>query len=149
MGKRKDFYKVIVLALCISVICGCGHEFSLDDHGAMKMRDEGVYEMRYQSSRLHYNGEINGEVLDRLSVNVNKEMSEEDMLTLLDYYELVHNKDNKADGRKERDEDFVCYAVFFEGDTDNEITRIKYVNHEKVEITDEDKAYFPPPYFRD
>lgn len=154
MGKRKNFYKAMALALCIIVSCGCGtdHELDLNNHEAMKMRDAGVYEVRYHSSRIGYNSsETIGGVLDCISINVNEEMSEEDMLTILDYYELVHNGDiSVVDGYKgERDEDYICYAVFYEGNTDNELQRIKYFNNKKVDITDEDEAYFPPPYFRD
>ena len=154
MRKKKYFYKAIAMALCITVSCGCGKDLEsiLNEHEALKMRDEGVYEVRYASCRVGYAGSgIIGEVIDCISINVNQEIGEEDMLTILDYYELVHNEEFDEDGdyKGERDEDYTCYAVFYEGDTDHELQKIKYFNNEKVDITDEDEKYFPPPYFRD
>ncbi len=37
----------------------------------------------------------------------------------------------------ERDTDFTCYAVFFNGESDKEIRRIKYFNGEEVTPTEE------------
>lgn len=140
----------MAVAFVLCLFAGCGHELDISNNEAVKMRDDGVYDVRYTSSVVGFTGDIAGEVVDRVSINVYKEMGEDDMINILEYYELVHNAEYSANGYEgERDEDFTCYAVFFEGDTDNEITRIKYVNHEKVEITDEDKGYFPPPYFHD
>lgn len=137
----------MAVAFVLCLFAGCGHELDISNNEAVKMRDDGVYDVRYALSGVGFTDKVTGEVVDRVSINVNQEMDEKDMLKVLEYYELVHNAEYSVGGYEgERDEDYTCYAVFYDGDTDNEITKIKYFNHEKVEITDEDKGYFPPPY---
>ena len=76
-----------------------------------------------------------------LSVNVQKDMTREEMVSILDYYELVANASFVGSTYVgEKDSDFVGYAVFFRGETDEELGR-------EAEITEEDKGRFPPPYF--
>ncbi len=41
------------------------------------------------------------------------------------------------------------YAVFYRGDTDEELKRIKYVDGKSVEITEEDQERFAGPEMRD
>ena len=48
----------------------------------------------------------------------------------------------------ERDTDFTCYAVFFDGESDKEIRRIKYLNREEVTPTEEEEPMFPSSFMR-
>ena len=68
------------------------------------------------------------------------------MLGIMDYYELTRNckfVGNEYVG--ERETDFTCFAVFFRGDTDEEVRRIKYLNGKEVQAADEEENNFPHP----
>ena len=85
-----------------------------------------------------------------LSVNVNKNMSEDDMLEVLDYVKLCLHSEQDDTGAYvgDRDSDWICYAVFYRGDSDEELKRFKHVNGESVHITEEDQAKFAGPELR-
>lgn len=119
------------------------------EHPAVKMYYDGAWEGRYEAYWTMGGGSAMEEVIGiTLSVNVQKDMTREEMVSILDYYELVANASfvgNTYVG--EKDSDFVCFAVFFRGETDEELGRVKFYNGAEAEITEEDKGRFPPPYF--
>ena len=69
------------------------------------------------------------------------------MMEILDYKELCQHSEMDDTGAYlgEKDSTWTCYAVFYRGDTDEELKRIKYVNGESVEITEEDEERFAGP----
>lgn len=75
-------------------------------------------------------------------------MTKEDMLEVMDYYELVGNAAYSGGGRYlgERETDYSSWGIFYRGDTDEALMRIKYVNGQEVEVTEDDKWFFPAPY---
>ena len=115
------------------------------EHRAAKMYHEGVWNLRFSS----YGGnDATGETTMQLSVNVYKDMTKEDMLEVMDYYELVGNAAYSGGGRYlgERETDYSSWGIFYRGDTDEALMRIKYVNGQEVEVTEDDKWFFPAPY---
>ncbi len=120
-----------------------------DNHPAVKMYYSGYWEGRYES---HWATTGANETIGMngitLSINVLKDMTREEMVSVLGYYELVGNAEFVGSSYVgERDTDFLGYAVFFRGDTEEELARVKYFNGAEAEITEEDKGCFPPPYF--
>ncbi len=157
MKKYGKVYFVVTVAvfLVIGGVFTIGHNRHLDfhelerNHPAVKLYYDGYWEGRYEShwARGGANETIGMNGIT-LSVNVLKDMTREEMASVLDYYELVANAQfvgNSYVG--ERDTDFLGYAVFYRGETDEELARIKYFNGAEAEITEEDKGCFPPPYF--
>lgn len=139
-----------IVGMVVVCMTGCqSYREMLDNHEAVQMQNDGIWEERYSSLRFD-DSEQEGCTL-RLSVNVRKDMTEEQMLVVLDYCELWYNAfldlENNKEMTRERDSDFTCYAVFYQGDTDEVIRKFKYVNHESVEITEEDNYGFAPSYF--
>ncbi|MCI9081023.1 MAG: hypothetical protein HFI70_01650 [Lachnospiraceae bacterium] len=117
----------------------------VEGHNAFKLFKDGVWEIRYISHMVEYTDRIKSTTV-RLSVNMNRELSEEEMLGIMDYYELTRNckfVGNEYVG--ERETDFTCFAVFFRGDTDEEVRRIKYLNGKEVQAADEEENNFPHP----
>ncbi|MDY3909121.1 MAG: hypothetical protein SOZ48_05255 [Eubacterium sp.] len=138
-----------LLLLVAVVVSGCGKDFDdlMENHKAQAMREDGVWEERYEQTR--EDPAVN-ETQVIVSVDVKKEMSEEDRMEIMDYLKLQHHScwDEEGNYLGLKEGDFYCYAVFYRGDTDEEIGKIKYVNEESVEITEDDKAYFPTPEMR-
>ncbi len=145
MRRWKGVFMICVLP---AVLCaGCGTRDlgkMISDHKAEKMYDEGVWEERYGHWTMK---EEIGEEIFTLSVDVKKDMSEDDMMEILDYKELCQHSEMDDTGAYlgEKDSTWTCYAVFYRGDTDEELKRIKYVNGESVEITEEDEERFAGP----
>ncbi len=109
---------------------------------AAELKSQGVWEERYKKDKV--NGTLEEGVITMLSINVNKDMTEDEMLQVTDYYRMITDDKYKInDSYKGK---FTCYAVFYKGDTDEELGRIKYVDGEKAEITDADKYNFAPAY---
>lgn len=130
--------KILSLSLCLLLLCflpGCG-ETTMDNHKALALEEEGTWEERYSVDYMDPN-----KPYAKVSINVLKEMSEEEMLTILDYYRLeLQTVDSEI-----KEEDAVVYGVFYKGDTDEEVARFKYVDGESVEIKEEEQSYFPAP----
>lgn len=158
MKKYGKVYKIATVAvfLMIGAVFTIGRNKQVDitelahNHHAMKLYEDGAWEWRYESSWAQGGGNATEEVKGiTLSVNVLKDMTREDMVSILDYFELVGNAKYVGDTYVgEKDTDFIGYATFFQGDTDEEVARVKYMNGKEAEITEEDEGRFPPPYFR-
>lgn len=136
-----------LIAVCMT---GCqSYEKMLDNHEAVKMQNDGVWEERYME---WWEDEPPGPQSDRtalLSVDVLQDMTEEQMFDVLEYYELFYNALLEGDVyTKEREAGFTLFAAFYKGKTDEPIRKIKYVNHESVEITQSDEYQFVSPVFR-
>lgn len=148
MIKWKGFFMIGILAVVLCVGCGTRDLGQMiEDHKAETMNEEGVWERRYERMK----GHSDEDMIHILSVNVLKDMSEDDMREVLDYYELCLNSEMDETGAYvgKRDNSFICFAVFYRGDTDEELKRFKYVDGESVEITEEDKEWFAGPELRD
>ena len=145
MRKWKEIFVVGVLAVVLCTGCGTrDRDKMIQNHKAEEMQEEGVWEQRYIRSTDSLYGE--GDTLV-LFVNVYKDMSEDDMLDVLDYYKLCMHSESDDTGAYvgERDTTFTCYAVFYREKTDEELKRFKCVDGEIVEITEEDEAQFAGP----
>ena len=83
----------------------------------------------------------------RVSLNVNGDMTEKQMLDVMDYYEFTRNAsfDENLQYKGETDTNYNCYAVFYRGETDEEIRRIKYHNGKETEPAEKEKSMFPIP----
>lgn len=139
-----------IVILLSSLVFGCGskdYNAMQEKHAAVKTYREGKWKVRYNSLGQEYTDSIKSTTLF-LSVDVLEELTEEKMRDIMDYYEFTKNA--QWDGNNhyigERETDYVCYAVFFRGETDEEIRRIKYCNREEVEISEEEMSYFPKPH---
>lgn len=149
MRRWKGVFMIGVLAAVLCAGCGTRDINKMTtDHKGCKMYEEGVWEKRYE--KWETKEEI-GEDRYTISVEVKKDMSENDMLEVLDYEKLCHHSEMDDTGAYlgDRDTTWICYAVFYRGDTDEELKRIKYVDGESVEITEEDQEQFAGPELRD
>lgn len=131
--------KVLLLSICMFVVFflpGCRE--NLEDHSALSLQEDGFWEERYSTCKMTDQGKTYAVA----SVNVKKDMGEKDMFKILDYYRL-----NLVEGSgfDVKEEEAVVYAVFYKGDTDEEIGKFKYVNGESVNIAEEEQYYFPAP----
>ncbi len=154
MKKYKKAYIVftVIVFFVIGGVFAIGHKRYpdikdlSDNHPAVKMYHAGVWTGRYQAC---YVNDATDARSVRVSIDILKEMSREEMASILDYYELVWNAQYVGNSYVgERDADFTGYAVFFRGGTDEEVMRIKYMNGEEAEITEEDEDFFPLAYMR-
>ena len=141
---------VIVAVLWACLASGCGkksYSEIVESHAAMKTYQDGLGQVRYISEGANMVGEELTETTVYLSVDAGKSMTEGQMLEVMDYYELTRNGlfDKNSYYQGERESDYVCYAVFYQGDTDEEIRRIKYRNGKEAEVTEEDSSVFPLP----
>lgn len=146
---KKCLGMIVAGILLACFMLGCGrkdYNAMSEKHAATKTYRDGVWEVRYNSIIDQYAGEIVGKTL-YLSVDVHQDMTEEDMLDIMDYYEFRWNArwDNNNHYIGERESDFTCYAVFYRGGTDEEVRRSKYFNGKEVEIPEEEQSYFPKP----
>lgn len=131
--------KFLLLSLCIlmaAFLPGCGE--SLENHSALSLQEDGVWEQRYQS----YEDMDSGTMKVKVSINVKKDMDEKKMLKVLDYYCLNLTEGSGLDIDKEK---VAVYGVFYKGDTDEEIARFKYVNGKSVSFTEEEQYSFLTP----
>lgn len=148
---KKYLLMIIVVVVFFCFAAGCrqkqdSYSERVESHPAMKLYRDGVWKIRYRSDSQEYTDEIKS-TTTRLTIDVKKNMTEEDILDIMDYYELTRNARFDFDGSYigERETDYTCYAVFYQGETDQETRRIKYYNGEEVEIPEEEKGYFPSP----
>lgn len=133
------------------IFSGCAENYGrlIEGHKAASMQEEGVWEERYEHCKTNLATDAKTVTI---SVNVMKDMSEDDMLEIMDYRELTYNANVDDAGvylGKNEDAEYTCYAVFYRGDTDEAIKKIKYVNGESVEIKEEDEGCFAGPELRD
>ncbi len=148
MNKFLRIFTIVILLSCL--IFGCGskdYNAMQEKHAAVKTYREGKWKVRYDKCVQEGTDRITKTLL-YISINVEQELTEEEMRDIMDYYEFTKNA--QWDGNNhyigERETDYVCYAVFFRGETDEEIRRIKYCNREEVEILEEEMSYFPKPH---
>ena len=146
----KTFFQMLVAGVILAcLLIGCGsknYNAMQEKHAATKKYRDGVWKVRYYNNVEEYAGEVKG-VTIYLSVDVEREMSEEDILDIMDYYEFTRNAkwDNQNHYIGEREAEYTCYAVFYQSGTNEEIRRIKYCNGKEVEIPEEEQSYFPKP----
>ncbi len=152
--KKRIYMSAFIAVLLISyIIIGCGmkssYETRKEKHAAVKTYRDGKWKIRYEKRMQEGTDRITKTML-YLSLNMEQELTEQEMLDIMDYYEFTRNAQWDANNRYmgERETDYVCYAVFYEGETDQEFCRIKYCNGEEVEIPEEEQGYFPTSYFR-
>ena len=140
----KTFFQMLVAGVILAcLLMGCGrkdYNAMSEKHAATKTYRDGVWKVRYYNNVEEYAGEVKG-VTIYLSVDVEREMSEEDILDIMDYYEFTRN----AKWDNQREAEYTCYAVFYQSGTNEEIRRIKYCNGKEVEIPEEEQSYFPKP----
>ncbi|MEY8518118.1 hypothetical protein AALC25_14690 [Lachnospiraceae bacterium 29-84] len=138
----------LVALLLAAIAVGCGQkdlDTVLKGHKAMKLYQEGVWEPRYENASASGSGSKNETLQIVLSIDVKEEMSETDRMEVLDYY-YVKTKDLYiTDGDSI---DCSCYAVFYQGDTNEELFRVKLRNGVEEELTDDDNSIFPLPGMR-
>ena len=139
--------RTLMLTVIIMLFAGCGNKvIDFNNHNALKMMEEGKYEIRYSDS----NGfEDNYPIVSRISVNVLKDMTREQMLDIIRYEEMCQMSlfDSNENYIGRRENDYECYAVYYKGETDVVIDKIKYVNGKIVEINEADDNKFAPSYF--
>lgn len=146
---KKYLCTAIVLILAAFFIVGCGKKdfFEMKEkHPATKTYRDGKWEIRYGSRTQDYTDRIKSTTFF-MSFDVIEDLTEKEMLDIMDYYEYTGNAQWDMDGQYigERKTDFTCYAVFFREGTEEEIRRIKYCNWKEVEIPEEEQSYFPKP----
>ena len=145
---------IVLAVLCLGLFSGgCQikdkYNEILETHRAVKLFEENIWWPRYTRDYDEYTDRIKSKTTF-VTINVYGELSEEDMLEIMDYYEFTRNA-NFGTGTRylgEHDTDFTCYAVFFEGESDKEILRIKYFNGKEVTPTEEEEPMFPSAIMR-
>ncbi len=140
---------LIVLLACLAGGCtGKDYADMVENHAAIKTYRDGVWGVRYLSvNTMATTPGITESVTVRVSLNVNGDMTEKQMLDVMDYYEFTRNAsfDENLQYKGETDTNYNCYAVFYRGETDEEIRRIKYHNGKETEPAEKEKSMFPIP----
>lgn len=139
---KKFLQPGILVMLCMLLMTGCQHK-------AEEMRENGIWEERQmvqiQEDLFSNQCKIN------LSIKVLQDMTEEDMLQVLDYYEKeefidigVGEKVNFGGSEVEIKESEItmCYAIFYKGNTDEVLKEFKYADGKNIPLTEEDETYF-------
>ena len=128
----KRYLKIgVVFMLFVVFAAGCGAE-----REAIKMQDDGVWKERLNSC----SNTGSNEVRVKLLIDVKKDMTEKEMLTVLDYYEIKIRKRPPLDIGEN---DFIqCYAIFYKDDTEEIIKKYKYREGECLDITTDDEIIF-------
>lgn len=156
MRKYGKIYKILTIVILVAIGCifTVGHfrhrdiNDLVESHEAKEMYRNGIWKARYIRTGADISDETGDWVHEvRVSINVMQDMTEDDMLTIMDYYEMVENASYVGGSYEgEADRDYVCYAVFYQKDTDKEIRRMKYRNGKEEKITEKDNPYdFPSP----
>ncbi len=146
----QKYFKYCLVVILIFFTAGCNsnnYDAMVENHKAMDLYRDGVWEVRYIKEAAN---SATSETVITLSIDVLKDMTEEDILTVLDYYEFTRNAawDANQSYVGERESDYSCYAVFYKNNTNEEIRRIKYCNGKEVVPSEEDKWEFAPPELR-
>ncbi len=151
--KKMKICLVVLIVLLACLVGGCGKDYGkmVENHAAIKTYRDGVWGIRYffMSTNATTQGKTDS-VTVQLTVDVNGDMTEEQMMEVMDYYESTRNAWFDEDGtyKGEQDAEYSCYAIFYRGDTDEEIRRIKYQNGKETEPTEEEESMFPLPGMR-
>ncbi len=145
----KKIMGIINVLLFLLLVTGCSHK-------AAALKENGVWEQR-NLALVHDPDNFDEEEVD-LSIKVNEEMTENDMLTVLDYYEKEVFPEMHIEGQVDFGGKMVeveprkitmCYAVFYKGETDEVLKEIKYVNGQSVSAEKEDADHFTRLKMRD
>ena len=116
----------------------------LEKHKAVGMYQDGVWAPRYVSINAAESGSEKESALAVATVDIKKDMTEDEMMEILDYYtEYAALAYDTGEGI-----DCLLYAIFYQDGTDNEIFRIKCLNGEETEPAKEDSSIFPLPGIR-
>lgn len=157
MKKHYKLIAALLLSAFFAAGCNMGKQNSAQDfdekqqnHAAVKTYRDGCWNVRCHSLVDWYTDRII-RITFYVSFNVDKDLTEQDMLDIMDYYEFTNNAQWDANNNYigERKTDYDCYAVFYRGETDEELRRIKYLNGEETEISKEEQSYFPKPNMYD
>ena len=139
---KKMYQSGILVMFCVLFITGCRHK-------AEVLKDNGIWEERRE---VWVQKDLNSDQEEvNLSISVLQDMTEEEMLQVLDYYEKDVFTDTGAGQKvnfggeeveiKER-EVTMCYAIFYKGNTDEVLKEFKYADGKSIPVTEEDEAYF-------
>lgn len=95
MGMKKIQVRVVVLiALLACAVSGCGrkdYNEMVENHAAIKTYRDGVWDVRYFYGNTSVSSESVESVVVRLSVDMNEDMTKEQMMEVMDYYEFTRN----------------------------------------------------------
>lgn len=144
------FFMLIIAVMFF--ITGCGktgeEKFieELENHEAIALYRDGVWEERFEAHFDDHAGRI-AKVQVNLSIVVKKDMTEEDVMKVLDYYELRNNMASGPGGGevRKRTDNYNCYATFYEEGTDKLLWKYKYHNGEIVTPTELEEGIFVGP----
>ena len=133
----------ILFLFCMVYLSGCKKDLEyIEKHSpALKMRDAGKWETRCDEQQ-----DGGDYPYSSISINVLKDMTEKEMLSVADYYEQAYYAGLYDESRND---DYVVYIVFFKNDTDEEIARYKYSHGGTKDITQDDTYKFQPAYKKD
>ena len=138
-----------ILFLFLLLVTGCSHK-------AAALQENGVWEER-NLAFVHDPENFEEEEVD-LSIQVNQEMTENDMLSVLDYYENEVFPEMQVEGsvdfggkmvEVQKRKITMCYVVFYKGETDEVLKEIKYINGQSVPAEKEDADHFTRLKMRD
>lgn len=113
------------------------YEQKLQEHEAMVMKQDGIGDERYMEWDYDTQQKI---AVIRLSAMENKQMTDEERMKILDYYDIKGQ--SLCWANSDYDGDVTCYAVFYMGDEFEETARYKYVNGELVDISEDEEYMF-------
>lgn len=141
----KGYFKVIaIIIVMVFMVTGCSKKESeaIRNHKASLMKENGVWDERF-SQYSCVTSDDSYLVKLSLSVDVITDMTEQDMMEVLDYYELQMQEQTETNiGNGDVVE---IYAEFYKQDTDEELMKAKYVNGEIEEYTADEESNFLPP----
>lgn len=131
---KKNIVSCIVMVFVMLCLAGCQHK-------AAAMQEDGVWGERCSLFR----SDDSGETEVRLAFGVYKDMTDEDMLEVLDYYKkeiLIDDPDNGKGIPCAEDEITVLYARFYKENTYEVLKDIKYSDEKSQSLTKEDESIF-------
>lgn len=124
--KKIVFMLMIVI---ISMVAGCGREKQWTERRMMLTTEEGT---------LH--------TIMYLTVDIEQDMSKEELLHIVKQYERQWNEENQEEGEKSEfattNEVESIYVVFFQNGTEKVLGKYKYEKGKFVENTDADEYIF-------
>lgn len=137
------FKAVVIIMIMVFMITGCGKKESkiIRNHKASQMKENGVWDERYSQ----YSNVISDDgylITMSVSISVITDMTEQDMMDVLDYYELKIQEQTETS----IDNGYVIkiYAEFYKQDTNEELFKAKYVNGKIETYTSEEETNFLP-----
>lgn len=136
MNKKIKTILIAIHIMSILLMIGCGKEINYENNEVNPN-----WKIRYENI-MQQTGE-NAKTRVELSVDVYKELSEDEYIEILEKCES-RNGVTYVDSEDGKDVDeYFCYAVFFKGDTDEIIRKVKYHNHEYEEYLKNEESLFP------